>query len=161
MGFRYRKSIKLLPGVKLNLSKSGVSTSVGKRGGTLNFSRRGTRATVGIPGSGLSYSTTLRGKRRTRRSTSRASVDAARAKVQDKYGFTDAEMKRFERKVKRNPRKYQRMSEEKLIRKVRGRGTRYNNDDTTVGLKRRKNTLIVILIILVLLLIASFTKKIA
>jgi len=29
MGFRFRKSIKLLPGIRINLSKSGVSTSVG------------------------------------------------------------------------------------------------------------------------------------
>jgi len=56
MPFRFRKSIKILPGVKINLSKSGVSTSVGKRGATVNFSKRGTRTTVGIPGTGLSYS---------------------------------------------------------------------------------------------------------
>lgn len=56
MPFRFRKSIKILPGVKINLSKSGVSTSVGKRGATVNFSKRGTRTTIGIPGTGLSYS---------------------------------------------------------------------------------------------------------
>ena len=50
MGFRFRKSVKVLPGVKLNISKSGISTSVGRRGATVNFSKRGTRATVGIPG---------------------------------------------------------------------------------------------------------------
>lgn len=59
MGFRFRKSIKLLPGVRLNLSKSGVSTSIGRRGATLNFSERGTRGTVGLPGTGLSYSENL------------------------------------------------------------------------------------------------------
>ena len=56
MGFRFRKSIKLFPGVRLNLSKSGVSTSIGRPGATVNISERGTRATVGIPGTGLSYS---------------------------------------------------------------------------------------------------------
>lgn len=59
MGFRLRRSIKILPGVRLNLSKSGVSTSVGKPGATINFSSRGTRGTVGLPGSGLSYSEKL------------------------------------------------------------------------------------------------------
>ena len=56
MGLRFKKSIKIFPGVRINLSKSGVSTSIGGRGATINFSKRGTRATVGIPGSGLSYS---------------------------------------------------------------------------------------------------------
>lgn len=56
MGFRFRKSVKIMPGVRLNFSKSGVSTSVGGRGATVNFSKRGTRTTIGIPGTGLSYS---------------------------------------------------------------------------------------------------------
>lgn len=56
MGFRFRKSIKLFPGVKLNFSKSGVSASIGKPGATVNISDRGTKTTVGIPGTGISYS---------------------------------------------------------------------------------------------------------
>ncbi|HZT46697.1 MAG TPA: DUF4236 domain-containing protein, partial [Hyphomicrobiaceae bacterium] len=32
MGFRFRKTFSVLPGVKINLSKSGVSTSVGGKG---------------------------------------------------------------------------------------------------------------------------------
>jgi hypothetical protein len=61
MGFRFRRSIKLLPGVRINLSKSGVSTSVGVPGATINFSDKGTRTTVGIPGSGMSYSERVSG----------------------------------------------------------------------------------------------------
>ena len=57
MGFRFRKSIKVVPGVRINLTKKGVSSvSVGKRGATVNVGKKGTRGTVGIPGSGLSYS---------------------------------------------------------------------------------------------------------
>jgi hypothetical protein len=56
MGFRFRKSIRLLPGVRVNLSKSGVSTSIGRPGATVNIGKRGLRATVGLPGTGLSYS---------------------------------------------------------------------------------------------------------
>lgn len=56
MGLRFRKSLKILPGVRLNFSKSGVSTSVGGPGATVNFGPKGTRHTVGIPGSGISYS---------------------------------------------------------------------------------------------------------
>jgi len=57
MGFRFRRSIRIAPGVRLNLSKSGVSTSIGGRGATINIGPKGTRHTVGLPGTGLSYST--------------------------------------------------------------------------------------------------------
>lgn len=57
MPFRFRKSIKLGKGFKLNLSKSGISTTIGGKGLSLNLGKRGTRLTTGIPGSGLSYST--------------------------------------------------------------------------------------------------------
>jgi len=59
MGFRFRKSIKVLPGIRLNLSKSGVSTSFGKPGASVNIGERGARGTVGIPGTGISYSEKL------------------------------------------------------------------------------------------------------
>ena len=59
MGFRFRRSVKLLPGVRLNFSTRGISTSIGGRGATVNISRRGVRSTAGIPGTGLSYSTPL------------------------------------------------------------------------------------------------------
>ena len=59
MGFRFRKTIKLFPGVKLNFSRSGVSTSIGGPGATINISKHGTRGTVGIPGTGVSYSENL------------------------------------------------------------------------------------------------------
>jgi len=55
MGFRFRRSFRLMPGIRLNVSKSGVSTSIGRRGAWLTFGPRGTRATVGIPGTGVSY----------------------------------------------------------------------------------------------------------
>lgn len=56
MALRFRKSFKIAPGVRINLSKSGLSTSVGGKGFTANLSKRGTRVTAGIPGSGLSAS---------------------------------------------------------------------------------------------------------
>ena len=53
--FRFRRSIKL-PGVRLNVSKSGIFTSIGTNGATVNIGGKdGTKAKVGIPGSGLSY----------------------------------------------------------------------------------------------------------
>ncbi|HIF9161595.1 DUF4236 domain-containing protein [Photobacterium damselae] len=59
MGFKFRKRIKIAPGLHVNISKSGVSTSIGKPGATVNIGKKGVNATVGIPGSGLSYSQNL------------------------------------------------------------------------------------------------------
>nr|WP_267957881.1 DUF4236 domain-containing protein [Rhodovulum sulfidophilum] len=53
---RFRKSIKVMPGVRLNVSGSGVSTSIGGRGATVNLSKRGVRSTLSVPGTGLSWS---------------------------------------------------------------------------------------------------------
>ncbi|HSU04061.1 MAG TPA: DUF4236 domain-containing protein [Acetobacteraceae bacterium] len=47
----------MFPGVKVNVSKTGTSLSVGGRGATTNLGKRGVRTTVGIPGSGISYVT--------------------------------------------------------------------------------------------------------
>jgi Protein of unknown function (DUF4236) len=53
--WRFRRTIKLLPGVHLNISKSGVSLSLGGAGATINLNRDGYQTTVGLPGSGLNY----------------------------------------------------------------------------------------------------------
>jgi len=55
MGFRFRRSIKILPGIRLNFGKRGVSTSIGVRGAHVTFGKSGTRTTVRLPGSGISY----------------------------------------------------------------------------------------------------------
>jgi hypothetical protein len=55
MGFRFRRRLSLGPGLRLNFSKSGVSTSVGGRGAWFTFGPKGTRTTVGLPGTGFSY----------------------------------------------------------------------------------------------------------
>ena len=53
---RFQKRIKLFPGVTLNLSKSGVSTSFGPRGAKITLGHGQTRTTVGLPGTGISHS---------------------------------------------------------------------------------------------------------
>lgn len=57
MGLYFRKRIKILPGVHMNVSKSGTSWSIGPRGAKVNFGKRGTYVTTGIPGTGI-YSRT-------------------------------------------------------------------------------------------------------
>jgi hypothetical protein len=55
MGFRFSKRITIVPGVRLNISGSGISTSVGPRGLSLTMGRNGTYLNAGLPGTGLSY----------------------------------------------------------------------------------------------------------
>ncbi len=55
MGLRFYRRFKILPGISLNLSRSGVSTSVGVRGAHVTVGHGKVRTTVGLPGSGLSY----------------------------------------------------------------------------------------------------------
>ena len=56
MGMRFRKSIKLGGGTKLNLSKSGVGISTGVKGFRVSKNTSGrSRVTASLPGTGLSY----------------------------------------------------------------------------------------------------------
>jgi hypothetical protein len=50
---RFRKSIKILPGVKINLSKNGVSGTLGCKGLSLSIGKNGAYVNTGIPGTGL------------------------------------------------------------------------------------------------------------
>jgi hypothetical protein len=55
MGFRFRRSLTIVPGIRLNLGRRGISTTVGRRGASVTFGRRGAHANLGLPGTGLSY----------------------------------------------------------------------------------------------------------
>ena len=59
MPIRFRRSFKILPGVKINVSKGGISSSIGFRGFHINIGKHGIRQTIGLPGSGLSESSYL------------------------------------------------------------------------------------------------------
>ena len=68
MPFRFRRSIRIAPGVRLNIGKRGLSTLVGGRDAHLSVGHGTTRATVSAPGTGVSYTTSI-GRRRRRRRT--------------------------------------------------------------------------------------------
>lgn len=59
-GLRFQKRLRVLPGVRINLSKSGASASIGPRGADVNIGRDGITTNAGIPGTGLSYRTKLK-----------------------------------------------------------------------------------------------------
>ena len=53
--FRFRRTIKLFPGIRWNIGKKSSSLSIGGRGAHYTVGTSGSRTTVGIPGTGLSY----------------------------------------------------------------------------------------------------------
>lgn len=57
MGLRFRKSVKIAPGVRLNIGKKSVGISAGVKGARVSVNSKGRKTTtVGLPGTGLSYS---------------------------------------------------------------------------------------------------------
>jgi len=93
MGWRFRRSFRIIPGLRLNISKRGLSSlSIGGPGATLNVGRRGVRQTIGIPGTGLSYTTSSRGRGR---STSPIAVTHVEANAPPSIAPATLELARF------------------------------------------------------------------
>lgn len=81
MGFRFRKSVKIAPGVRLNIGKKSVGISAGVKGARVSVNSSGRKTTtVGLPGTGLSYSKTekIGGRKTTTRSASANNVQPIR-----------------------------------------------------------------------------------
>lgn len=58
MGFKFRKSFKIAPGVKLNFNKKSTGITLGGKGVHYTLNSKGKRTTsIGVPGTGLYYST--------------------------------------------------------------------------------------------------------
>lgn len=55
MGWRFHRILNIIPGVRVNVAKGGLSTSVGPRGADINIGRHGVTTNAGLPGTGLSY----------------------------------------------------------------------------------------------------------
>lgn len=54
MALRFRKRIRVAPGVRINLSSKGISSAtIGPRGASVNIGKRGTYLNAGIPGTGI------------------------------------------------------------------------------------------------------------
>jgi hypothetical protein len=53
MSWRFRKSFKVLPGVKLNLTRRGLSATLGAAPFSVNVGPRGVYRNISIPGTGL------------------------------------------------------------------------------------------------------------
>ena len=81
-GFRFRKKIKLLPGVDLNISKTGFSFSIGPDKAHITTGTHGTTLYFNLPGSGAYYQKKIGGKNKDTENGDKAE-DAL------KVGFTD------------------------------------------------------------------------
>lgn len=77
MGFRFRKSFKIAPGVRVNVGKKSVGISAGVKGARVSVNSSGRKTTtVGLPGTGLSYSKTEKiGGSKTKAASTSASAE--------------------------------------------------------------------------------------
>ena len=66
MGIRFRKRVKVLPGVTLNFSKSGISTTIGTKGASVNIGKNGVYGNAGIPGTGIYMREKIAGSKKSR-----------------------------------------------------------------------------------------------
>lgn len=55
MGFRFQRRVRIAPGIRLNFSTRGMSTTIGPRGASINLGRSGVHANLGVPGTGISF----------------------------------------------------------------------------------------------------------
>ncbi|WP_439560712.1 DUF4236 domain-containing protein [Roseinatronobacter sp.] len=84
MAFRFRRTMKIAPGVRLNLTKKGVSARVGPRGAGVTVGTSGTTVSAGIPGSGLHVSEKI--KRNPKQGQAQAITEVPH-KEKQKLGF--------------------------------------------------------------------------
>lgn len=76
MGLKFRKSAKVAPGVRVNLSKKSTSVTLGSKGVRHTVSSSGKKTTsVGVPGTGLSYVSTSSARKGTSKN-SRSKTDS-------------------------------------------------------------------------------------
>lgn len=77
MGFRFRKSKQILPGVKLNFSSKSVGVSLGGKHARVSLNSSGRKTySASIPGTGISYVKTSKGKQTSSRGQSSSNYSA-------------------------------------------------------------------------------------
>ena len=85
MGFRFRKSIKIAPGVKLNFNKKSTGITFGGKGVHYTINSKGKRtASIGIPGTGISFSESFGGKMKKKAQTEFSDTNYFEDKEEDK-----------------------------------------------------------------------------
>ena len=75
MAFRFRKSVKIAPGVRLNVGKKSASVTVGGRRARVTSGTAGTTVSASVPGTGMGVSSKLSSG--SKRASSRSSANTA------------------------------------------------------------------------------------
>ena len=88
MGLYWRRSTKILPGVRINWSKNGPSISMGPKGAKVNIGKRGTYVSGGIPGTGLYYRQKVGGRSKLNSSSTAGTNPPTSATTQTTFGFS-------------------------------------------------------------------------
>lgn len=74
MAWSFRKRIKVMPGLWLNFSKSGISTTIGTKGASINVGKRGVYGNVGVPGTVIYRREKISGQKKQKRNTRQTKV---------------------------------------------------------------------------------------
>lgn len=120
MGLRFRRSMTLLPGVRLNFGLHSMSISTGVKGFRRTVSTTGrVTKTISIPGTGISYVTTSNRNRSSRSNNSRNNsnnripVDSLQLQSQNNYANDDGTRSRTD-EVQRRQEEHARIHVEEL-----------------------------------------------
>ena len=76
MGVYFRKRAKILPGIRLNISKTGTSWTIGSRGASVNIGKKGIFVNAGIPGTGIYSRTKIPEKKKANRINAKMEKDS-------------------------------------------------------------------------------------
>ena len=104
MGFRYRKSIRLGGGFRINISGSGIGYSWGVPGYRITKTANGKiRQTASIPGTGLSYSTEESVHKQPQKSASKENpyTDTEAIQSTDRADYKDSDFKTLMKRIHR------------------------------------------------------------
>ena len=77
MGFRFKKSVKIAPGVRLKIGKKGTSVTVGNKYARTTIGKKKTTVSASIPGTGLSYVKQVSNKSNNKGNTQRITPPSA------------------------------------------------------------------------------------
>ncbi|MGI2748389.1 DUF4236 domain-containing protein [Bacillus cytotoxicus] len=87
MGFKFRKGIKVAPGVKVNVTHKGIGVSAGVKGARISTGPSESRITTSLPGTGISYEQRI-GKKGPKQSTNRSANQKSKAVSSNEQSYT-------------------------------------------------------------------------
>jgi hypothetical protein len=86
MGTRFRKSLKIAPGVRMNFGKRGPSSI---SAGGFNFGKRGVHRSFSIPGTGISYRSQIVGRSQSKPTPSRKQSASSKKSIPVQLSLQD------------------------------------------------------------------------